>query len=265
MSFKSLGNVIAASEARDVILNQPSGKWLLNQQFPNDFEYYMCAFELLNSDLSTSKYFIFPILPNSISYNDSPITKISKTAGGISVLKSDQFIPKQISLNGTFGRSFKVLMGQTYQDILSSFKKDNNESNLKNISNGLSQTFSDTFKTGYGCCKILEDILVSSNQKDEVGGVKFLIFYNLAFNQSFFVEYEDLGFSQSLESNMIWNYSLKLKAIANSNNFLKSKLDVKKSNKQLVYDDLIQKKANKVYSSVTTLLQKKSSKIFSSL
>ncbi len=257
MSIISLGDVASAVDVRNKLLGQASGSWLLTQQFPNDFEYYMCAFELLRSDLSTSKYFIFPILPNSISYNDTPITKISKTAGGISVLKSDQFIPKQISLNGTFGRSFKVLLGQTYQDLSKSFKDENGNMGLKSTVRGIAKTFNDSIKTGYGCCKVLEDILTSSNQKDEVGGAQFLIFYNLAFNQSFFVEYEDLGFSQTLESNMIWNYSLKLKAIANSNDFLKNKTDNKKSIKQLVLDDLIQKKANKVYSSVSTLLQKK--------
>jgi hypothetical protein len=248
-----IGTLDQAIQVRDTIVGSPAGKIILNQLYPNDFEYYMCGFELLNSDFSTEKYFIFPILPNSMSYNDSPLTKITKTAGGVSVVKTDQFIPKTININGTFGRSFKILVGKTTQDLFGSFENSAGQITPGSVVKG----FSEKIKTGYGCCKVLEELLTLSNQKDSLGKPRFLIFYNLAFNQQFFVEYEEQTWSMTLETNMVWNYSLRLKAVAPSQNFLKTKLDGAKSNVQLSVDDYIQKQSNSAFSSISTLLNKK--------
>src|SRR5690606_16820294 len=123
-----IGTISQAHELREIALNRQSGKWLLTQNNPNEFDYYMVAIELLKSDLSTSKYFVFPINPNSMSYDNVLLTKINKTAGGISVLKNSQFNLKDITITGTFGKSFKVLIGNTFQSLFSSFKVDNSNS-----------------------------------------------------------------------------------------------------------------------------------------
>src|SRR5690606_32440155 len=120
----SIGTLSQAHTIREQMLNRQAGKWLLSQNNPNEFEYYMVALELLKSDLSTKRYFIFPINPNSITYDDAPLTKITKTAGGVSVLKSNQFNLKNLSLSGTFGKSFKVLVGDNFEDLLSDFNSD---------------------------------------------------------------------------------------------------------------------------------------------
>lgn len=259
MANQIIGSVAAAINVRDKLLGQAGGKALLHQQYPDEYEYYMFALELLDSNLKTKRYFIFPIMPNNMSYNDTPITKITKTAGGISVLKSNQFIPKTFTTSGTFGRSYKVLIGKTYQDLVSSFRDDSGF-NVGSIFKGAINTFDDRIKTGYGCTKILEEMLGMSNQKDESGGAHFLVMYNLAFNHRFFVEYEDFTATQSLESNMIWNYSFRLKCIAPSDNFLKS-TNSQKTSTQLVIDDQIQKSANKAYGSISNLLNKKIQKL----
>lgn len=254
MANKIIGSVAAAVDARDKILRQGGGgKAILHQQYPDEYEYYMFALELLDSNLKTKQYFIFPIMPNNMSYNDTPITKITKTAGGVSVLKSNQFIPKTFSTSGTFGRSYKVLIGNTQQELVSSFK-DNS------VLKGITSYFDDRIKTGYGCTKILEEIVTTSNQKDELGGAHFLVMYNLALNHKFFVEVEDFNPTMSLESNMIWNYSLRLKCIAPSDNFLKTKSDQRTST-QLVIEDQIQKNANKAYGAISNLLNKQIQKI----
>lgn len=257
MAFNISKSVVQTTLVRDQLLNQPGGKWLLHQQFPNDFEYYMCAFELLDSNLKTLAYFIFPIMPNSLNYNNIPLTKVTKTAGGVSVLKNKQFVPKSLTISGTFGRSFKVLIGNEYQDLISGFseiKDDIFKGSFKTGGKKILENFSDSVKTGYGCTKVLETILNESNQPDILGKNKYLIFYNLAFNQSFFVEYEDETYSMAQDTNMIWQYSIKLKAIAPSNNYLKDRKGDVKSNKQLVIDDLIQRNANKAYGKATTFL-----------
>lgn len=250
-----LKTIDQARGVREQLLRQ-GGRFLLSQRNPNEFDYYMVAFELLKSDLSTSKYFIFPINPNSIEYNDTALTKITKTAGGVSVLKTSQHNVRDITLSGNFGQNFKVLTGNAFQDLVGVFKEENNpDKKKKSVLGGVLDSFSSIIKTGYGCTKVLEDILESSLQKDEVGGSYFLIFYNLAFNQKFLVEYESKVFTQSLESNMIWNYSVRLRTLGRVDDFLKSK-DAARSNAQLIAGDKIQKRANAAFSQVSALLNK---------
>ena len=257
-----IGSLSQAHRIREQLLNRQSGKWLLTQNNPNEFEYYMVAFELLKSDLSTSKYFVFPVNPTSIEFNDTALTKVIKTAGGVSVMKNSQFNIKEISLTGSFGRSFKVLIGSDFKNLHSVFQdQDGIVNKSKSLGKGVLDNFSSSVKTGYGCTKILEDILDQSNQRDEYGGSHFLIFYNLAFNQKYFVEFESKTFSQSVESNMIWNYNIRLNVIANSDDFLTDKSDLK-STKQLVIDKEIQQNANTVYSKVSNVLNKTYNSIF---
>lgn len=251
---KTIDSIASAVEIRNKFLGMPAGKALLHQKYPNDYEYYMFAIELLDSSLNTKEYFIFPIMPSSISYNDIPITSVKKTAGGISVLKTEQFVPKTLSISGTFGRSLKVLIGQTYQDLASSFTDDDNKLTIQSLWNGAKNVFDERIKTGYGCTKLLEQILTLSNQKDATGKSNFLIVYNLAFNQKFFVEYKDFSVSQSLENNMFWNFQIKFDCIASADQLLSSKN--KKTSQQLVIDDQIQKGANSAYKSVNRLLNK---------
>ena len=211
-----IGTISKAHEIRETLLNRQSGKWLLSQNNPDEFEYYMIGIELLKSDLTTSQFFVFPVNPNAISFNDASLTKVTKTAGGISVLKNNQFNIKDISLSGTFVRDFKVLIGDTFNDLVSNFQEQDGNSTAKSVYNTTKNSFSSNVKTGYGCTKVLEDILNQSVQKDEYGGTQFLVLYNLAFNQRFFVEVVNKKFSQSLENNMMWNYQIELKTIGNS-------------------------------------------------
>lgn len=247
--MSEIGSIEAANRLRSSLLNSQSGKWLSTQLYPDEFEYYMVAFELLRSDLTSEKYFIFPVNPNSIDFNDTSLTKITKTAGGVSVLRTDQFNIKDITLAGTFGRTFKVLTGSSFTDIVSYFSDtlQGKDSSLDN--------FSMNVKTGYGCAKVLEKILNLSVQNDELGGSRYLVFYNLAFNQKLLVEFESKSFSQSVESNMIWNYNVRLKVIGNADDYLKK--ENTKSTTQLTTDRLLQKNANAVFNKIAGLLNKK--------
>lgn len=246
------GSIAQANELRAQLLNQQSGKWLLSQSFPDEFEYYMVGLELLDSVLTSKKLFIFPVNPNSIEYSKTFLTKVSKTAGGVSVLKTGDFVPADITLSGTFGREFKVLINGQEQDLISGFTDTNNIiDKTKSIGGSILNGFSDRVKTGYGCCKVMEDILESSQLRDETSQGQFLVLYNLAFNQKFFVEVENMSFTQSLESNMIWNYMVKLKVVGRVDDYIQGR-----TNSNLIIKKVLQDGANNVFSEVSNLLRK---------
>ena len=78
-------------------------------------------------------------------------------------------------------------------------------------------------KTGFGSIKVLQKLLENSKTLDQKGKPVRLYFYNFAFSENYVVEVMDKVFSQSKESNMIWNYNVSLKAVAPINNTIRSK------------------------------------------
>ena len=239
------------------VVRQLGGKASLTQKYPNEFEYYMVALELCDSNMTTENYFIFPVMPNSITISKPKTPNIKITQGGITVLKNPHFIPEDISLTGNFGRKFKMLLGRNYQDIVQSFKTKEGRIGDKSLLSGALQIFDERTKSGYGCCKILEDIIDQSLNLDSSGKQRHLIFYNLAFGNSFFVEPMNLSFSQAAESNMIWAYQLSLKAIAPVDKYLSRGTDSRRSNEQLVMDNIFQKKIDGVISDISSFINKK--------
>ncbi len=201
---------ILAAAARRLATTGSLGKAALNALFPNDFEYYLCALELVaikkGNVKETVKYFVFPIMPDAMRESKRTGSVIEKTAGGINVSKYSKFVPRTIFLSGSFGRSFKVLVGEAFSipNGFTSFKEGVN-------------FFDNTVKTGYGCIKVLEGMIEQSNMTADQNGQEVfyqLVFHNLALGNHYLVEYTDLTFSQDAQSNMIWMYNLQLVAIA---------------------------------------------------
>jgi len=193
-----------------------------NAMYPNDFEYYMVGLELVKYNGITIDMLIFPILPKQIKRSDHTSTNVKKTMGGVSVVKTSSFIPIDFSLSGNFGRKFRVLVqsdsildfqalrysllsGTSYRDYL--------DQDLISGSKFSKPTFNYAIKTGYGVTKVLEAIVNKSRGSID-NKPNRLIFYNLAYGESYLVEIIDFEVSQNLESNMIWNYSISMKAIA---------------------------------------------------
>ena len=200
---------------RGIALFGGLGKVGLNLKFPDEFELYVLALELIDSSGDTLRYFIFPVNPSNIDEAKPEITNIKKTLNGVVSLSTPNFVPTDITLTGNFGRKFKVLLGEDYQDFANSFK-DTSSGKLtkKSVIKGVGEFFDERVKSGYGCTKILEDIVNESKQLDDFGGMKTLVFHNLALGNSYIVKPMSLRFFQSQESNMIWNYSLTLKSVA---------------------------------------------------
>lgn len=182
------------------------GKKAISALYPNDFELYITAFELVSGDGNTEAYFIFPIQPFSISEQNRPIQNIKKTLGGITVLNTQTFSPTDTILQGNFGRKFKFLLGKEYVNF-SAFLLQPNISKPE-----FASEFDGSIKTGYGCIKVLESIIKKSNTLYN-GKPYALYMYNLALGQSYLVKITSYDFYQNQENNMIWHYNLAIKSL----------------------------------------------------
>lgn len=240
------------------------GKSALNIMYPNEFELYLIALELVwfngNKDnalgSTTLSYFIFPVMPSSFDETKNKLTNIKKTLGGVSVLSSSGFNPTDISISGSFGRKFRVLLQTDYQDLISGFQT-NGKTTLSSILSGGVNVFDSMTKTGYGCCKVLESIYDAAGEQilDSSTGVSntALILHNLALGNSYFVKPLNLRFSQSQDSNMIWNYNLNLKSIAPLDSIYDNK-DLQNQRQRLVISGYVQDRVDQTVNKITSLL-----------
>jgi hypothetical protein len=217
------------------------GREAIHALYPNEFEFYSCAFELTDSVGKTLDMLIFPVMPNAITESSTAISNIKKTAAGVVVLTNPTFIPVDIDINGTFGRMFRFMLGRS---------GENADFTALLLRNGLSQSeFSRQIKTGYGVCKVLEKIIADSYTLDNYNATKRLYFYNLALNHNYLVEVQNLVFSQNKESNMMWQYSVKMKGIAPINQIIGTK-----NEKSKIRFIMTQRNVNKfVNESITTI------------
>ncbi|MBS0031611.1 hypothetical protein ACTJJ0_30815 [Chitinophaga sp. 22321] len=201
-----------ARQRRDKLIEE-EGKVSLNVRYPREFEYYVCAFELVNGKDKTLRYFIFPVMPSSIDESQPRISNIKKTVGGIVALSNTTFTPIDITLSGNFGRKFRILLGADYTDLASAVKIRDGQTEGNSQEDETATIFDERVKTGYGCLKILEEIIAEADKVDALGPRR-LIFYNLAFGNSYIVKPTSFKISMNQDSNMIHNYSLSMKAIA---------------------------------------------------
>jgi len=197
---------------RRLQLKRTLGSEVMASLFPNDFEVYITGLELIDSNEKTVDYFLFPLNPTSISESENQILNIKKTAGGISTLSTEMYMPTMINLVGDFGRKFKILIGRNIID----FKAFNFSQSLgfNQIDND-SKEFNNTIKTGYGCIKVLERIIKKSNRLDQDGKPYFLYLYNLSFGKTYLVKcVGQPTFASSIEKNMIWSYNIQFQTLA---------------------------------------------------
>ncbi len=227
-------------------LNHSLGKRALNALFPDDFELYIFAFELVNGDDVTEDYFILPINPSNITEPSSPIQSIKKTAGGVTTLNTVTFAPKTINIQGNFGRKFKFLAGS----LLVNFAAIGFKPSLGKIKS----VFSKSFKTGYGCYREMERILDKSNTLDSKGQPYSLYFYNLALGHNYLVKFTEVTPSMNQESNMIWNYSLTLKSLCKIEDIVKK--DKRSLTGTMSAKSFLQTSVNNVANSISTLIPK---------
>jgi len=222
------------------------GKSALSSFYPNDIEYYLCAFELMNST-ETEAYFVFPIQPSAIQKSEPTRTNVKKSLSGITVLRNSSFVPQELSIKGNFGRKFKLLSD------LQGFGFGATLSKIKGVTFD-TPIFSTSLKTGYGCNKVLQKILEDSQKLDNNGKPKRLYFYNLGFGESYLVTVPPAGrvFSQTEDQNMIWSYQVNMTILAPLNQL--SEDSTHSSSKLIVSTGIIQKGLNTVVNDIKLLL-----------
>lgn len=229
-------------------LLQDLGKAGLNALFPKDFEYYMMALELVDSDDRVVDYFVFPVMPDSITHSSTSITNVKKTAGGVSVLKNATFIPIDIQMKGSFGRRLRLLVGSQrisftalrFSTKTGSFSKESATDDGVRFKVPI---FNPGVKTGYGATKILEAICDKSQGLDSKHKPYRLYLYNPALGNNYLVEVKNLTLTQDKSSsNMLWQYQLSLTAIAPLDQLKRSP---QKSLTKALGSDILQKSVNK--------------------
>ena len=200
----SFGNVVS-KEGTNMLSD--AARLALHTVIPEDYEYYMCGFELVDHNNITQLRFLFPVMPNQMVINEKKISNIIKTANGIVTLVNPSFVPKSISLAGTFGRKIRVQVANNLMfDTISA--KGNFVNSLD------SAIHNKPARTGYGYTKLLEKIYEQSTRGSS-GGIPYkLLFHNFAFGSVHFVEMESFQASQTMETNMMWTYNLQMKAVA---------------------------------------------------
>ena len=216
------GNVVSA------VLEQviKSGKEEINKLYPRDFEVYMCALELVDDNGGVVDYFAFPIMPKSISKTETEATSMQTSLSGVTVFNKQGYTPDELSIQGDFGRSFKLISFEqdNYFKAITTKSIESGYYSAEDInSRGAGQkvkTFPYGVKSGYGCAKILQSIIHKARAFGQTGNTYRLYFHNPALGESYLVipTKQPLTWSQNEgASNMIWQYTLNLIIIADLN------------------------------------------------
>lgn len=225
------------------------GKGGLNALFPSDFEYYLVALELVDSQNNTVDYFSFPVLPEEIRESHNEITNIRKTMTGVNVTKNPTFTPRQISIRGNFGRRFKLLLGGQ-QVQFAGFGLSIKNGALSVSGPGSLQEvipqFSSFAKTGYGCIKVIEAMKEKSKKLDNYQKPFSLYLYNPILGNNYQVEFNSFAHMQNQDTNnMIPAYNIQLTAIAPLSSLFSRGSSIKSALSKVTVGEL-QKTANNI-------------------
>lgn len=213
-------------------VTEASGAEYLYSKYPNEFEYYALAFEVVDSRGNSVEFFSFPVMPEAIRMSKHMLESIKQTMTGKVVNVNPTFPGIDIKLNGNFGRNFKRLqaevnIGNPRKENIQNGRKENGDSfEVEQYSQDpnftIGRVFDTDWKTGYGCAKKLEKLLEASAGMDAYNMPYKIFFYNLAFNQALLVEVLDFDFHMSKDMNRIWQYDITLKALGTANSYYKN-------------------------------------------
>lgn len=231
---------------------QSLGKAGMNALYPNDFDYYVVSLELVDSDGKTVEFLVFPVPPKSLSQTEPNVSNIKMNYRGVTSINYAGFVPKDIAIQGDFGRFLKILVGSNLIDP--SRRDESTYSGNFDPFSGSKITqlpFSPFAKTGFGALKVLQAIHRKSNALDRNNKPYKLFFYNPALGDSFLVKSSNLVINQSRETNMLWQYNLALKAIAPANAISE---DLATSLKRTLIIDHVQRTSNTLVRQIRRLV-----------
>ena len=157
------------------------GEATLHSLYPKDFPYYAMSLELVQiseEEEKTIDYFVFPVMPNQYSNTLHNLTNIQKTSSGVLSIKTSDFIPRDIKINGDFGVKFKLMIGKNHVHAAAwRLSTNSGEYGGGNLQIKF-KPFDIGVKSGYGALKVLEGIVNKSVELDEKGYPYILYFYN---------------------------------------------------------------------------------------
>jgi hypothetical protein len=204
-----LGNTVNAvsEQARSVLATV--GRAALHALAPDNFEYYLCSLELLDSSGNSKGFLSFVVMPNNYLENRTQIATVTKTQSGVTTLFNSTFVPRDISIQGTFGRKLRFLLGM--QEV-----EDKNDKSVPFFNGQFGKVLGQEvmIKTGYGLTKMLQKMVDTTYKLDDNGMPHIMLFSNYSLNTNYVVEILQDSYSQSVENNMLWFYSLEMKAVA---------------------------------------------------
>ena len=191
-----------------------AGRPVLGALFPGEFEVYMMTLELVDSQGNIADYLSFPVLPDDVTKSEPEITNIKKTMGGVVSLTTNTFTPQDLSINGNFGRAFKVLIGR---DLIN-FRAFGASLRALKEGGAIENPFDAKIKTGYGCTKLLQALVQKSTKLDSRNKPYKLFFHNPTLGESYLVEKTNLTLRMDKNTtNRMWGYSLNFKILAPAN------------------------------------------------
>lgn len=224
---------------------------LLAAQYPREFEVYMVALELTTYNDKPLRYLTFPVNPQSITKSEPSLKSIKKTLGGVTINKSSDFIPQDLTIKGNFGRNWKILT-----DFSKLTQTEFTAIEIKRPNTSLSSSVNEEevlvswIKSGYGVNKVLQDIIHESDGIDKERTRK-LYFHNFPFGESYLIEVKDIQWDQTLQNNMMWGYTLSATIVAPANQ--SKKLDFRNITARSM-SGLVQKITNTSMNSIKSII-----------
>lgn len=204
-----IGKSIEAVNNQTRYILSTVGRAGLHALAPDNFEYYLCSLELLDSAGNTKGFLSFVVMPNNYLESRTQIATVTKTQSGVSTLFNSSFVPRDISIQGTFGRKLRLLIG-------SKEVKDKDDKSVPFFNGQFAKVAGQEIlvKSGYGLTKMLQKMVDMSFKLDDNGLPHIMLFSNYSLNTNYVVEILQDSYSQSIENNMLWFYSLEMKAVA---------------------------------------------------
>ena len=217
----------------------------LATKFPNDFETYLMALELVDSSGNTVDSISFPVMPNHIQKNEVNRVNVKKSSNGIVVLSSNSKAPSEIIVRGDFGRGFKLML-QPQREAVEGYAFRGLSFNTPEYEVGV--------KTGYGAFKLLQSIISRCTELDNSGNPHRLILYNMALGEIYLVVPSPNGvmFTQTQDRNMIWQYNITFIILGNLYDLSSSKK--RDSSVELMKASILQNGVNIVGSEIRSIL-----------
>lgn len=220
---------------------QTSGRSFLSILFPNDVESYFVSLELCDGETDeTLSLFTFPVNPDSFVKKEPYAFSVKKTFGGLVVNESVDDIPQDLTIKGNFGRSLKLLTGNYVTDLfgisLEHVRGESQENRNQSTSTPtITRGIPNFIKTGYGCTKYLQRICQLAKMTDGENRIpRNLYFHNHILGESYLIKVKSLQIEQSMNTNMIHNYTLQMTCLG-----LALQLSHGKFNKQTLANRLL--------------------------